>query len=88
MWVTAVATTAARGADTPAMRAALDALACLPADDDNDNKFVNVGGGGGGGGGGRGTGGRMIIDPLSVRAAINKVDTRDIKRCGAGGNWK
>ena len=44
--------------------------------------------GGGGGGGGRGTGGGMIIDPRSVRAAIDKEDVRDIKRCGAGGNRK
>ncbi len=47
MWVTAAVTAAARGADTPAMRAALDALARLPADDDNNDKFANVGGGGG-----------------------------------------
>jgi hypothetical protein len=69
-WVTAAATAAARGADTPAMRAALDALARLPADNDDDDKFADVGGGGGGGGGGRGTGGGMIIDPRSVPAAI------------------
>jgi hypothetical protein len=50
------------GGNTPAMRTALDALACLPADDDNDNKFANVGCRGGGGGGGRGTSGRMIIN--------------------------
>ncbi len=57
MWVTAAATAAARGADTPAMRAALDALARLPTDDDDDNDiFANVGGGGGGGGAGRGRG--------------------------------
>ncbi len=30
----------------------------------------------------------MIIDPRSVRAAIDKEDVRDIKRCGAGGNRK
>ncbi len=79
--MTAAATAAARGADTPTMRAALDVLACLPADHDNDDKFANVGGGGGGGGGGRGTDGRMIIDPRSVPAAICQG-----WRCGAGGN--
>jgi hypothetical protein len=47
VWVTAAATAAARGAKTPAMGAALDALARLPTDDDNDNKFANVGGRGG-----------------------------------------
>ncbi len=47
VWVTAAATAAARGADTPAMRAALDALTRLPTDDDDDNKFANGGGGGG-----------------------------------------
>jgi hypothetical protein len=47
VWVTAAATDAARGADIPAMRAALDALARLPADDDDDEKFANVGVGGG-----------------------------------------
>ncbi len=46
MWVTAAATAAARGANTPTMRAALDALAHLPAEDDNHDKFANVGGGG------------------------------------------
>jgi hypothetical protein len=86
--VIAAGTAAARGADTPAMRAALDALARLPTDDDDDDKFANVGGGGGGGGGGRGTGGGMIIDPRSIHAAINKEDVRDIKRCGASGNQK
>ncbi len=30
----------------------------------------------------------MIINPQSVRAAINKEDVREIKRCGAGGNRK
>jgi hypothetical protein len=72
VWVTAAATAAARGADTPAMRAALDALAHLPADDNDDDKFANDGGGGGRGGafGARGTIGGMIIDPRSVRAAI------------------
>jgi hypothetical protein len=45
--VTAAATAAARGADTPAMHAALDVLACLPADNNDDDKFANVGGGGG-----------------------------------------
>ncbi len=83
--MTAAATAAARGADTPAMHAALDALARLPAEDNNDDKFANVGGGGGGGGGGQETGGGMIIDPQSVHAAINKEDVRDIKNCGAGG---
>jgi hypothetical protein len=39
---------ASRGADNPAMHTALDALACLPADDNDDNKFANVSGGGGG----------------------------------------
>ncbi len=29
------------------MRAALDALTRLPADDDDDDKFANAGGGGG-----------------------------------------
>jgi hypothetical protein len=72
---------ATRGADTPVMHGALDALVCLPADDDKD-KFTNVEGGGGGGGGGRGTGGGMIIDPQSVHAAINKEDVRDIQHCG------
>ncbi len=43
---------------------------------------------GGGGGGGRGTFGEMIIDPRSVRAAIDKEDVRGIMRCGAGGNRK
>jgi hypothetical protein len=71
VWVTAAATAAARGANTPVMRAALDALLRLPMDDDDDDKFANVGGGGGGGGGGRGTGGGMIINPLSVHAAID-----------------
>jgi hypothetical protein len=60
--VTATATAAARGADTPTIGAALDALERLPADDDYDDKFANVGGGEGGRGGGWGTGGRMIID--------------------------
>jgi hypothetical protein len=46
--VTAVATAGARGADTPAMCAALDVLACLPADNGHDDKFADVGGGGGG----------------------------------------
>ncbi len=36
----------------------------------------------GGGGGGRGTGGRMIIDPRSVHAAIDKEDVR-----GRGRKW-
>jgi hypothetical protein len=45
--VTAAAMAAARRADTPAMRAALDVLACLPVDNDNDDKFAIVGGGGG-----------------------------------------
>ena len=70
MWVTAAATAAARGADTPAMRVALDVLARLPADNNNDDKFADVGGSGGGGGGGRGTGGGMIINPRSVPVAI------------------
>jgi hypothetical protein len=52
--VTVAATAAARGANTPAMRAALDVLVCLSADNDNDDKFANVSGGGGCGGGGRG----------------------------------
>ncbi len=69
------------GADTPAMRAALDVLARLPADNNDDDKFADVDGGGGGGGGGRGTGGRMIINPRSVPAAICQR-----RRCGAGGN--
>ncbi len=85
--MTAAATAAVRGADTSAMHAAVDALVRLPADNNNDNKFANVGGGGGGGGGGRGTGGRMIINLRSVRAAINKEDVRDIKRCGMDRNW-
>ncbi len=46
-WVTAATTAAARGADTPAMRAALDVLAHLPMDNDDDDKFADVGGGGG-----------------------------------------
>ncbi len=45
--MTAAATAAARGADTPVMRTALDALARLPADDAENDKFANVGGGGG-----------------------------------------
>jgi hypothetical protein len=45
--MTAAAMAAARGANTPAMRTTLDALARLPADDNNDDKFSNVGGGGG-----------------------------------------
>ncbi len=44
--------------------------------------------GGGGGGGGWGFGNRMIIDPQSVCAAINKEDVRDIKGCGTGRNRK
>jgi hypothetical protein len=79
--VTAATMAAARGADTPAMHAALDVLARLPVDNDDDDKFANVGGGGGGGGGGRGTGGGMIINLRSVPAAICQV-----RRCGAGGN--
>jgi hypothetical protein len=46
-----------KGAYTPAMRVALDALTRLPADDKDKDKFANVGGGGGGGGGGQWTGG-------------------------------
>ncbi len=61
-WGTVAATATARGADTPAMHAALDALACLPADDDNNNNFANVGCRGGGRGGGWGTGDGMIMD--------------------------
>ncbi len=38
-----------KGADTPAMRVALDVLAGLPADNDDNDKFADVGGGGGGG---------------------------------------
>jgi hypothetical protein len=63
------------------MRAALDILARLPADNDDDDKFADVGGGGGGGGGGLGTGGGMIINPRSVPAAICLG-----RRCNAGGN--
>jgi hypothetical protein len=47
--VTAAAMAAARGADTPAMRAALDILARLPADNNDNDKFANVGSGGGAG---------------------------------------
>jgi hypothetical protein len=47
VWVTAAVTAAARGANTPTMRAALDALACLFGDNDDDDKFANVGGRGG-----------------------------------------
>jgi hypothetical protein len=59
------------------MGSVLDALARLPMYDDYDDKFADVGGGGGGRGGGRGTGGRMIIAPQSVSAAIKKEDVRD-----------
>jgi hypothetical protein len=45
VWVTAAVTAAARGADTPAMRVALDALARLPTDNDDNDKFADVGGG-------------------------------------------
>ncbi len=79
--MTAATTAAARGGDTPTMRAALDVLARLPADNNNNDKFADVGGGGGGGGGDRGTGGGMIIDPRSVPAAICQG-----RRCSAGGN--
>ncbi len=48
--MTAAAMAAARGADTPTMRAALDVLTRLPMDNSNDDKFANVGGGGGGAG--------------------------------------
>jgi hypothetical protein len=85
VWVTAAARAAARGADTPAMHAALDALVRLPTDDDDNDKFANVGGRGGGGGGGQYRG-RMIIDLQSIHAAINKEDVRDIQHCGTGGN--
>ncbi len=37
----------ARGADTPAMRAALDVLVRLPTDNNDDGKFADVSGGGG-----------------------------------------
>jgi hypothetical protein len=47
VWVTAAVRAAARGADTPAMCADLDALVRLPADDDDNDKFANVGGEGG-----------------------------------------
>jgi hypothetical protein len=80
--VTAGATAAARGADTPTMHAALDVLVRLPADNNNNDKFADVGGRGGGGrGGGRGTGGGMTINPQSVPAAICQGG-----RCGMGGN--
>ncbi len=79
--MTAAMTAAARGADTPGMRAALDVLARLPADNNDDDEFADVSGGGRGGRGGRGTGGGMIIDPRSVPAAICQG-----RRCGAGGN--
>jgi hypothetical protein len=46
-------------------------------DNNNEDKFANVGGGGGGGGGGPRTSSGMIINPLSVRAAIKKEDVRD-----------
>ncbi len=46
--MTAAATAAARGVDTPMMRTVLDVLAHLPVDNDNDNKFANAGGGRGG----------------------------------------
>ncbi len=72
---------AARGADTPAMCAALEVLTCLPANNNKDNNFSNVGSGRGGGGGGQGTGGGMIIDPRSLPAAICQG-----RRCGAGRN--
>jgi hypothetical protein len=74
--VTTAATAAARGADTPMIHAALDALARLPVDNDKNNNFANVSGGGGGGGGGPGTGSGMIIDLQSVHAAIKKEDIR------------
>ncbi len=71
--MTAAVAAAVRGANIPTMHAALDALTCLPADNNVNDNFVGAGGaGGGGGGGGRGTGGRMIIDHGSVRAAIKK----------------
>ena len=57
--------------DTPAMRAALDALAGLSADDDDDDDD-DGGGGRGGGGGGGGGGGIAVIDARSVRAAIER----------------
>ncbi len=46
--MTAAATAAVRGADTPTMHMALDSLVRLPVDNNNDNMFANVGGGGGG----------------------------------------
>jgi hypothetical protein len=46
------------------MRAALDVLAHLPADNKGNDKFADVGGRGGG----RGTGGKMIINPRFISA--------------------
>jgi hypothetical protein len=73
--VTAAATAAARGADTPAMRVALDALARLPVDDNDDDKFANVGGG-------RGRWGRWPGDRRrdDHRSAIRPSVLRSIRR--------
>ncbi len=40
--MSAAATAAVRGGNTPPICTALDALACLSADEDNDNKFADV----------------------------------------------
>ncbi len=74
--MTAAAMAAARGGDTPMMRAALDALARLPANNNDNGKFAVAGYRGGGGGGGWTTSSRMIIDPGSIRAAIGKENVR------------
>ncbi len=58
------ATAAARGADTPVMRTALDVLVRLPVENNNYDKFANVGGRGGGGG--RLTGDRWRDDHQSA----------------------
>ena len=65
--------------DTPAMRAALDALANLPTDHEYDLMSIGVGGGVGGSSGGDGasrkpssSGGGGVIDAKSVRAAIER----------------
>jgi hypothetical protein len=63
---------AVRGANTPVMHVALDALACLLADDDNKDNSSSVGGQGEGKGFGQGGGIGMIIDPQSVCAAFEK----------------
>jgi hypothetical protein len=71
------------GGNTPAMCAALDALARLPADNDDNDKFANVGGG-------EMRWSRWPGDwrrddhqyPQSIRAAIDKGQSH----CGTSGN--